>query len=39
MKIALTVGTLVASNMFMTFAWHWHLRLQKPCATLIQGWL
>ena len=25
-----TVGLLVASNLFMTFAWYWHLRLQKP---------
>ena len=27
-----TVGMLVASNLFMTFAWYWHLRLQKPGA-------
>ena len=27
-----TVGLLVASNLFMTFAWYWHLRLQKPGA-------
>ena len=33
MKVALTVGMLVASNMFMTFAWYWHLRLQKPGET------
>ena len=32
MKVAITVGMLVASNMFMTFAWYWHLRLQKPGA-------
>ncbi|MBP5791759.1 MAG: DMT family protein [Kiritimatiellae bacterium] len=25
-----TVAMLVASNLFMTFAWYWHLRLQKP---------
>ena len=35
MKVALTVGMLVASNMFMTFAWYWHLRLQKPGSA---GW-
>ena len=23
---------LVASNLFMTFAWYWHLKLQKPGA-------
>ena len=28
--VAITVGMLVASNLFMTFAWYWHLRLQKP---------
>lgn len=28
--IFLTVAMLVASNLFMTFAWYWHLRLQKP---------
>lgn len=27
---ALTVAMLVASNLFMTFAWYWHLRAQKP---------
>ena len=27
---AIAVGMLVASNMFMTFAWYWHLKLQKP---------
>ena len=27
--IALTVLMLVASNLFMTFAWYWHLRTQK----------
>ena len=30
--ILATVGMLVASNLFMTFAWYWHLRLQKPGA-------
>lgn len=28
--IAATVGMLFASNLFMTFAWYWHLRMQKP---------
>ena len=27
-----TVAMLVCSNVFMTFAWYWHLRLQKPGA-------
>ena len=27
--IALAVLMLVASNLFMTFAWYWHLRTQK----------
>ena len=31
--ILATVGMLVASNMFMTFAWYWHLKLQKPGAS------
>ena len=46
MKVALTVGMLVASNMFMTFAWYWHLRLQKPGeaswsmpAIIVVSWL
>ena len=30
---AIAVGMLVASNMFMTFAWYWHLKLQKPGAS------
>ena len=30
--ILATVGMLVASNLFMTFAWYWHLKLQKPGA-------
>lgn len=25
-----TVTMLVASNLFMTIAWYWHLRMQKP---------
>lgn len=28
--IVATAGMLVASNLFMTIAWYWHLRLQKP---------
>ena len=28
--VAATVVMLVASNLFMTVAWYWHLRLQKP---------
>jgi len=31
--VAVTVAMLVASNLFMTFAWYWHLRLQKPGAS------
>ena len=31
--IAVTVAMLVASNLFMTFAWYWHLRAQKPGAS------
>ena len=30
--IIATVGMLVMSNLFMTFAWYWHLKLQKPGA-------
>lgn len=30
--VVVTVAMLVASNLFMTFAWYWHLRLQKPGA-------
>lgn len=28
--VAVAVSMLVLSNLFMTFAWYWHLRLQKP---------
>ena len=28
--VATAVGMLVCSNLFMTFAWYWHLRMQKP---------
>ena len=31
--ILATVGMLVVSNLFMTFAWYWHLKLQKPGAS------
>ena len=31
--ILATVGMLVASNLFMTCAWYWHLKLQKPGAS------
>ena len=30
---AAAVAMLVLSNLFMTFAWYWHLRLQKPGAS------
>ena len=30
--VVAAVAMLVASNLFMTFAWYWHLRLQKPGA-------
>lgn len=37
---------LVLSNLFMTFAWYWHLRLQKPgsshwplAAVILVSWL
>ena len=33
MKICIAVGMLFASNTFMTFAWYWHLRLQKHGET------
>ena len=33
--LAITVGLLCASNLFMTFAWYWHIRLQKPGS---EGW-
>jgi len=31
--MALTVAMLFGSNLFMTFAWYWHLKLQKPGAS------
>ena len=43
---ALAVGMLVLSNMFMTFAWYWHLKMQKPgesswpmIAIILTSWL
>lgn len=43
---ALTVLMLVTSNLIMTFAWYWHLRLQKPgaahwplIAIILTSWL
>lgn len=44
--VIFTVAMLVASNLFMTFAWYWHLRLQKPggahwpmIAIIVVSWL
>ena len=44
--ILATVGMLVVSNLFMTFAWYWHLKLQKPgtgswpvIAIVVVSWL
>lgn len=44
--IVLAVSMLFASNLFMTFAWYWHLRLQKPggsswplVAIILVSWL
>ena len=44
--IIATVGMLVMSNLFMTIAWYWHLRLQKPgsaswpiAAIILTSWL
>ncbi len=43
---AAAVAMLVLSNLFMTFAWYWHLRLQKPgearwpmAAIILVSWL
>ena len=42
----LAVVMLFGSNMFMTFAWYWHLKLQKPgsaswpmTAIIVVSWL
>ena len=44
--VALTVLMLVSSNIFMTFAWYWHLRSHKPggnswplIAIILVSWL
>ena len=44
--MALAVAMLFVSNLFMTFAWYWHLRLQKPggsswplVAIILVSWL
>ena len=44
--IAIAVAMLVLSNLFMTFAWYWHIRLQKPgeahwplIAIIVVSWL
>ena len=44
--IAIAVAMLVLSNLFMTFAWYWHIRLQKPgeahwplIAIILVSWL
>jgi len=46
MKVAVAVGMLFASNLFMTLAWYWHLKFQKPgaaqwpvAAIVIVSWL
>lgn len=31
-KVVVAVSMLVCSNLFMTFAWYWHLKLQRPGA-------
>ncbi len=44
--VAAAIAMLFASNLFMTFAWYWHLRLQKPggaswptIAIIVVSWL
>ena len=44
--VAIAVAMLVMSNLFMTFAWYWHIRLQKPgethwplIAIIVVSWL
>lgn len=46
MKTLVAIGMLFASNAFMTFAWYWHLRLQKQgethwplAAIVVASWL
>ena len=45
-SVAAMVAMLVTSNIVMTFAWYWHLRLQKPgseswplFAIILVSWL
>ena len=35
--VVATVGMLVASNVFMTFAWYWHLRLHLQRAAVAKA--
>ena len=44
--VALAVAMLAVSNLFMTFAWYWHLKSQKPdghswplIAIIVISWL
>ncbi|MBO7237064.1 MAG: DMT family protein [Kiritimatiellae bacterium] len=44
--VILTVAMLIASNLFMTFAWYWHLQAHKPgssswplIAIILISWL
>ena len=44
--MALAVAMLFGSNLFMTFAWYWHLKFQKPggsswpmAAIIVVSWL
>jgi uncharacterized protein (DUF486 family) len=44
--VIITVAMLIASNLFMTFAWYWHLKAQKPgssnwplIAIILISWL
>ena len=44
--IAIAVAMLFGSNIFMTFAWYWHLKAQKPgaaswpiAAIVVVSWL
>ena len=46
MKAILAVAMLFASNIFMTFAWYWHLKLQRQgesnwpmIAIIVVSWL
>ena len=44
--VATAVAMLFASNLFMTFAWYWHLKMKKPgtpswplIAIILVSWL